>query len=148
VGRDNQSWVQLEIHVMRGSLPLTPPAGPRIQSLERRTKHPWPKKKKKKKKKKSTEWFLMLFCYTHWLVPSPTVIGEQLIETDTESHSWTSGRAWGTLWKQGMKDCRSQRGPRILQENPQNQLTWAHRDSETELPTRKPTWPRPSEYML
>jgi hypothetical protein len=42
--------------------------------------------------------------------------------------------------KGGLKEPEGLRTP---QENPQNELTWAHKGSETELPTREHAWDGP-----
>lgn len=65
------------------------------------------------------------------------MLGPTVIRDTLSSNLWkemkrttikTLGRTWGVLQKRG-GDCRSQRGQR-QQDNPQNQLTWAHRGSQ------------------
>jgi hypothetical protein len=71
----------------------------------------------------------MIFFYTHRLVSSPTLchqkgFTQQLMETDAETLSEISGSVWRLLQK------RQRRLKKILQENPENQLTLAHRGSQ------------------
>ena len=63
--------------------------------------------------------FLMIICYTHRLVPSPTIIREalssiiqQLVGADAETYIPTLIRVKETPQKMRRKDCRSKRNPR------------------------------------
>lgn len=74
----------------------------------------------------------MLFCYTTRLVPRPVVnrgFIQQLVEMDIEVHSHTLGRAQEIL--EGVEEgLYESKGSRTPQENHQNQLPRAHRDSQ------------------
>ena len=130
-GMANWWLVQLETHGMRGSPPLTWLRGLGTRSwkvqgsiVEQNTSG----------KKKLMKWFLMIFCCTQCLAQ----LSSEMLHPATDgnrcrlTHSQTTGRTWGILWKRGRKDGNIQKGSRTTQENPQNQLTWAiigaHRD--------------------
>ena len=54
-----------------------------------------------------------------------------MLETDVETHSQTLGRAWGILRKRGRNDLQEPERSSTETRNLQNQLTRAHRDSQS-----------------
>ena len=71
-------------------------------------------------------WFLKDILLYSRPVPIPIVIREASSSNLCKQIQRPIGGAQGILWKRGMNDYRRQRG----QENPQSQLTWAHRGSQ------------------
>ena len=57
---------------------------------------------------------------------------QKLMKTDAETNSQTSDQPWGILLKRGRKDCRKQGMSTTPQENPEKQLNWAQRNSQSQ----------------
>ena len=86
----------------------------------------------------SMKWCLMIFCYTHQMVPNPVVTREaslsnwwKQMQRPTVKHL---DGAREILWKRGRKECRSQRGQRQHKKTHKNNkpgLIGIHKDWTT-----------------
>lgn len=79
-------------------------------------------------------WLIMIFCCTHRLVPSPTIIRQVSSRSwwvaNVKTHRKTLGRAEGTLKKRG-KWLQEIEGPRTAwKHSPHNHLSRDHRGSQ------------------
>lgn len=57
---------------------------------------------------------------------------QKLKKTDAGTNNQTSEQPWGILPKRGRKDCRKQGISTTPQENPEKQLNWAQRNSQSQ----------------